>query len=224
MRRENDYLLRLIKELASVIHYALGLRLEQKYDLAHDTMNQSARDVLGLNLDSVVQLGADTVVANLQLTDGSVWQAKTAVLAWLLYEDGVMYFEEGEEEWGYGRHLTALHFLLTLSAANWEPDDHIPAVESVRESLDDFILPAATYHQLIAHYERHGQFGDAEDVLYTWLENRETAAQANTHADPVAAGFAFYHRLLQKDDETLQAGNLPRAEIETGLAELGTGG
>ncbi len=223
MRRENDFLLRLIQELASVIHYALGLARDKKYDLARETLDQAAGDVLGLTLHSVTQLGAESVVSTLQLQERAAWQAKTAVLAWLLKEDGDMFFAEKDEELGYGRLLTALHLLLALSAADWEPGDDIPTVDELRHSLADFVLPAATYRHLIGHYERQGAYAAAEDVLYNWLEYRETAALTGNNSDlsdPIAAGAAFYQRLLQKEDDALLSGNLPRAEIETGLAEL----
>lgn len=223
MRRENDFLLRLIQELASVIHYALGLARDQKYDLAHETLDQAAGDVLGLTLRSVAQLGAESIVSTLQLKERATWQAKTAVLAWLLKEDGEMFFAEEDEELGYGRLLTALHLLLALSAANWEPGDDIPTLDELRRNLTGFVLPAATYRHLIGHYERQGAYAAAEDVLYTWLEYRETAALTGAGRDlidPITAGAAFYQRLLQKEDDALLAGNLPREEIEAGLAEL----
>lgn len=223
MRREDDYLLRLIREFATVIHYALGLAKTQKYDLAHDVLNETATDLLGLKLLSVVQLGADNITSTLQLKDRTTWQAKTAVLVWLLREDGEMYLAEEEEEMAYGRYLTALHLLLALSAASWETEDDIPTVDDLLERLSGFVLPSATYRQLISHFERQGAYADAEDILFTWLENQETAVLAGGSIQgpaPIETGIAFYQRLLQKEDEELANGNLPREEVESGLADL----
>jgi hypothetical protein len=36
----------------------------------------------------------------------------------------------------------------------------------------------------------------------------------------VSAGLTFYQQLLEKSDAELDAGNLPRAEVEAGLNEL----
>jgi hypothetical protein len=64
------------------------------------------------------------------------------------------------------------------------------------------------------HYERTGQFGKAEDSFFAILD----ADPDNSVA--VEFGISFYERLLRQDDLRLAEGNLPRAEVEAGLAEL----
>ena len=63
-------------------------------------------------------------------------------------------------------------------------------------------------------YERAGRFGDAEDTLFEGLE-RDDAPESL-----VEAAVAFYRRLLDRDDEGLDSGGLPRDEVEAGLAEV----
>ena len=67
---------------------------------------------------------------------------------------------------------------------------------------------------LMRHYERIGEFARAEDALFAWW----TAEPANVEL--LDFGAAFYQRLLGLKDDTLAAGNLPRAEVQAGLAEL----
>ena len=59
-----------------------------------------------------------------------------------------------------------------------------------------------------------GRYAQAEDLLYELLEAAPGSKQM------VVQGVSFYQRLLQKSNQELITGNLPRAEIEEGLAEL----
>jgi hypothetical protein len=75
-------------------------------------------------------------------------------------------------------------------------------------------LPLETQALLMQHYERSGEFGKAEDALFAMLE----AEPGN--AGLVGFGVSFYERLQGQSDAGLATGNLPRPELETGLAEL----
>ena len=75
-------------------------------------------------------------------------------------------------------------------------------------------LPLATEARLMQHYERLGQFGRAEDALFAMLE------QDPQNPGLAEFGLSFYERLLRQTDGNLESGNLPRAEVEAGLAEL----
>ncbi|MBO0783785.1 MAG: hypothetical protein J2P37_33660, partial [Ktedonobacteraceae bacterium] len=80
--------------------------------------------------------------------------------------------------------------------------------------LEAYELPAIIKERLFAYHEQNGAYDKAENILFELLEdmpgNQELRAQ----------GLAFYTRLLQQSDADLAAGNLPRAEIEEGLAQL----
>jgi hypothetical protein len=75
-------------------------------------------------------------------------------------------------------------------------------------------LPLETQALLMQHYERSGEFAKAEDALFAMLE----AEPGN--AGLVNFGASFYKRLQGQSDAALAAGNLPRSELEAGLAEL----
>jgi hypothetical protein len=82
------------------------------------------------------------------------------------------------------------------------------------ERLDEYELPPRTKQLLWQHFEQMGDFARAENWMYEALED--------DHAPPgiVERAIEFYQRLLGQDDADLILGNLPRAEIETGLAQL----
>ena len=81
-------------------------------------------------------------------------------------------------------------------------------------ALKDAPLPLSTQARLMQHYERVGAFGKAEDLLFAMLESEPNEPGL------LNFGIAFYQRLAGKSDASLNDGNLPRAEVESGLAEL----
>jgi hypothetical protein len=111
-------------------------------------------------------------------------------------------------------YLKGLHLLLdSLARANaFEQPEFVPKVELFVDALDE--IPLQTSVLLMEHYERTGQFAKAEDSLFAILD----AEPENTAA--LEFGISFYNRLLGQTDSQLNDGNLPRAEVESGLAEL----
>jgi hypothetical protein len=113
-------------------------------------------------------------------------------------------------------YLKGLHLLLNTLAAGevGEFPDFVPRVELFVGLLGESALPLATRGRLMQHYERAGEFGKAEDRLYSMLESGADQAAV------MDFGIAFYERLQRQSDASLDAGNLPRAELDAGLAEL----
>jgi hypothetical protein len=64
------------------------------------------------------------------------------------------------------------------------------------------------------HYERIGEFAKAEDCLFGLVESSPRTPGLSE------LGLAFYSRLRNQTDASLIAGNLPRQELESGLAEF----
>lgn len=69
---------------------------------------------------------------------------------------------------------------------------------------------------LISYYEKEGSFAEAEDALWKAIE------VAGNHQDLLRRGKAFYETCRKQADTRLQAGNLPREEVEEGYDEIKT--
>jgi hypothetical protein len=111
-----------------------------------------------------------------------------------------------------------LHLLLETLAReeSFALPDFVPRVELFATALQGSPLPLETQALLMQHYERSGQFAKAEDALFAMFE----AEPGN--AGLVEFGASFYKRLQGQSDAALASGNLPRPELEAGLAELRT--
>ena len=113
-------------------------------------------------------------------------------------------------------YLKGLHLLLDTFGRNeiTERPDFVPAVEAFLTGLRDAPLPVKTNAMLMRHYERTGEFAKAEDALFGMVD------AGPDDIELLDFGRLLYQRLLGLGDDTLMAGNLPRAEVEAGLAEL----
>ncbi len=85
-------------------------------------------------------------------------------------------------------------------------------VRRLRAALRDFQLPNGAFARLVRYLEADGRLSEAEDLLFEWVED------AGATPFLVAAGRAFYERLLARDDAELEAGQLPRGEVREGIA------
>lgn len=89
--------------------------------------------------------------------------------------------------------------------------DHASLVQEILQSNGNDFLTLDTLDWLFQFYELTNQYGKAEDVLFEII-----------HEDPeyVTKGILFYERLLQKNDDELLLGNLPRPEVEEAYDDL----
>lgn len=88
--------------------------------------------------------------------------------------------------------------------------------EEAFNTLGQDVLPIYVVSQinLISYFERMGRFADAEDALWKALE------VSGNDPEIVRRGKAFYENCRKHADNKLEAGDLPREEVEEGLAEL----
>lgn len=88
--------------------------------------------------------------------------------------------------------------------------------EEAYESFGQEVLGIYVISQinLISYNEELGYFADAEDALWKGLE------VSNNHVDILRRGLAFYENLRKQADHRLEAGDLPRDEVEDGLGDL----
>ncbi|MFW5966911.1 MAG: DUF6483 family protein [Persicimonas sp.] len=88
--------------------------------------------------------------------------------------------------------------------------------EDAYEALGSEVLSVYVISQinLISYNEKLGRFADAEDALWKGLD------VSGNHPDVLKRGLAFYEHLRKQADGRLEKGDLPRDEVEEGLADL----
>jgi hypothetical protein len=215
--RREDYILRLVTQIVQALLQISGLAKTKQYQAALDAVDEACRRLLGFRLDSVDTLSEGELFARLTFGETDmVGRDKCAGLAALLTEAGRLYYAQNRPDTGYACFLHALHLMLEVAIRHPGAPlpDYAPSVETLIARLNEYSLPTGTNATLMHYYEQHGAYGKAEDSLFRLRD----AEPANTSI--VEVGIAFYERLMRQSDAALSAGNLPRDEVEAGLAEL----
>jgi|SRR5581483_10212857 len=215
MRR--DYILRLIQELGEALARIRALRKDQRWTETEAALGEQFQRLVHSGAPEILRLSDTELLA--KLAEGEATQTvrhKTLLLTTLLKEAGDVAAVQGRTDESRACYLKGLHLLLDVLAAREVIDcpEFVPKVEWFVEALRDDPLPLGTQARLMRHYEESGQFGRAEDALFAILDAQPDNAEA------LAFGILFFERLRRQSDAALADGNLPRAELESGLAEL----
>ncbi|HEY5914936.1 MAG TPA: DUF6483 family protein [Verrucomicrobiae bacterium] len=212
-----DYILRMIAEFMEVLSRLQGLKKGQLWREATGLIDGEFQRLVGAGAEQVEQLSETELLARVIRGEPTqVVRDKTLMLTALLKEAGDSAAAQGQADKSRAFYLKGLDLLLGVLAEAGVSDwpGFAPQVAMFTSVLGDAALPLPTLAGLMRHYECGGEFAKAEDALFAMLE-----------AEPQPEGLlefgtAFYERLRGQADAALAAGNLPRAELEAGLAEL----
>jgi len=212
-----DYILRMIEELRRVLAGIVALKQERRWQEVEGTLDEQFKRLVGVGAAEAVVLSETDLSARLMQGETTQFvREKARFLTALFREAGDAAVAQDRTDEGQALYLKGLHLLLGMQDSG-EPSDHpdfVPSIEVFTAALSDAPIPAQTLAMLMRHYERRGEFGKAEDALFGLLDGTPA-----TH-EVVDFGLAFYERLRGQRDAALTAGNLPRSELDAGLAEL----
>lgn len=212
-----DFILRQIEQFVAMLAKVAGLTKNEQWPEASAVTAGEFQRLTGMDAQEVVRMSETELLAWLiQGEPTHVVESKTFMLATLLKTNGDLVAGQGRLEESRQYYLKGLHLLLDTFGRNeiTERPDFVPAVEAFLTGLRDAPLPTNTSVMLTRHYERTGEFAKAEDALFGMVD------AGPDQVELLDFGRSFYQRLLGLGDDTLMAGNLPRAEVKAGLAEL----
>lgn len=204
---------RLVASMQQVLSQIAALKREKLYKEAIDEINEVVRTDLGLSPRFVKGVTEHDLLG--MFRSGLFDINRAVALAKLLKERADINWAMGEPNNGLIRTVKAL--TLYLEAFDKAQDqlfgEYYSDIELLAGNLGDHELPPDTRQKLFRYYEAAGKYSKAEDVLFGVLE----AAGSD---EWLAVGREFYARLASRSDKELAAGNLPREELDEGLAEL----
>jgi tetratricopeptide (TPR) repeat protein len=212
-----DYILRHIQQAGRVWARIVRLIKDRQFETAHMVLDQAYRQLIGLSPEAVLERTPNDLIARLRFDESpAAGRDKCLALAMLLRASGDTAAAQGDSATAADAYHKTL--LLLLDAVLRDPGlalpDYVPTVESLDAELSAHALPVTTQQELLLYYEQAGVYAKAEDILWAMLQ------AAPGDCELVGVGRALYARLQQLGDAALIAGNLPRAEVDGGLADL----
>ena len=209
-----DFILRMIEEFAEVLR-RIDARLDGNSAEAGEMLDKAFLDLIGSGADAVSKLSEDELMARLTLEGPThTVRVKAAFLVALLQQAGEVHAAAGRDAEAEACWLKALNLLLVMQMqdSDFELPEFVPTIDRLRSQLGE--LPLRTEAALWRHFERIGAYAKSEDALCFLLESEPANEMLRKE------GRAFYNRLLRQSDSALEAGNLPRKEVEEGLAKI----
>jgi hypothetical protein len=172
----------------------------------------------------VRRLGSEDLLDILR-SAGSVDGERAYLLAAILEVDAATIHEAGRHaEGSHGEgdaealaaalRLRALDLVLEAGLAEVGETDIAERVERLAATVPPEHRSGATWSRLHRFALARGAYAGAEDALFAWLAHGPEESAA-------AAGAAFYDHLDAVSDAELEAGDLPRDEVDEGRAAWG---
>ncbi len=212
--------MRQIQLAAQALARILALAKGGKRDEAIGLFDEAYKPIAGVSGKVVATLDEEQLLT--LLTSGSAPDPRRLTVAIeLLVTEADLRAEAGEEQQAAAHYRRALGLTAYLAGHLGRlPDGDLPSKLADRAGMLA-LTPSQRLHLARLH-EALGRYGDAEDVLFEVLDDDRASRASGSRDDDAAVdhGIAFYQRLLAKDDAELEAGNLPRDEVRSALAEL----
>src|SRR6266404_3686941 len=211
---KDDYILREIERLVQALAKIFKLHKQGENDEALAAIDDAFLDLVGLDRELVEMISLKDLLALMKLgIDLDI--TRCLVIADLLKARGDVRTRMGagqESAATYARSLTLFLNIFTSPVSIDLPEYRARAEELIGKLKGCDLLPE-TKVPLFRYFEKTGRYARAEDVLFEMVEGD---ADETTYNE----GFGFYERLLRRSDEELAAGDLPREEVQNGLASL----
>jgi hypothetical protein len=208
-----DYILEMLEQLAHEIARIVFMRDTGRYDEAYKQIDDSCRQFFGLDAPTVRMLGSQALVQMLAPNGGRELE-KCVVAADLLRELGALYIARELYDDGYDCLVRAMDLYLhaCTNPETFASLDMGFRFDATFGLLGEWELPDDLNYRLIDLHNEQGSYAAAEDLLFEMIDRDAEGG--------VERGIAFYRSLLEKPDDELLRGRLPREEVEESLAEL----
>jgi hypothetical protein len=210
-----DYIIRQIEQLVRFVARLLRLLKQQSAQQAGDEIDLGLRNLSGLSLELIKTLSLRGLLDMMRSGDKTDVFRSLAV-AELLNIHAEVCQRRGADRAALTARVKALTLYMEALISFRHPalaEPEIRAQELIG-LLSEVELPRDTAIRICRYYLAIGRFADAEDLLFEMIETG-TGGSAT-----VTEGVAMLEGLLERSDSELEAGNLPRDEVEEALQQL----
>ena len=217
MAIKNDYILRVIESIMTLLGEICGLRKIGKIIESRELLNKTYLSYFGIKESTIKSLSFDNLLYMLSY-EKNLDVNMYFLLGKLIKEDGLIDIKEENFNSAVNCFEKSLRFYLYALKEN---NEDLIYQERLREDVyeildltDDFELTYETNTDIFIFLFREGNYDKAEDMLYVLLEQNDNSRHS------MELGTAFYDELLRKSEDELVKGNLPMNEVIDGKNAL----
>lgn len=209
---QRDYFMRMIEQMTEAVGQIMNLRQGRKHEEALLFIDELLDKRFRLSSKLIRSL-SDEDLMKVMTTNGILEADHLQAIAILMKEEAELYSELGRKDESFFAYVKSLHLFLRLSLVDAEPTIVEPSgqIKVLLERLSPYELPASAKRLLMEWHETEGHYDLAENVMYELLDD---------NALKPSEAVEIYRRMLLQNNERLEAGGLPREEIEQGLKAL----
>ena len=209
---ERDYIMRMITMLTQVIAKLVDIKRAKDFPEGIVEIERGCKSILGMG-SNLLNVFSDDQLVDLLGKDPELSISRWYILGVLLKEKGALLRAMENPDEAVRTEVSSLNLLLQSYLGSDVPiePNHEGMIIELIDRFEGFNLPLSLLEKLPLFYERTRRYAEAENVHYDILD------QSEDHGPTVQA---FYERLMEKSDEELERGGLPRTEVLDGLAAL----
>jgi len=214
---QKDYIMRMMRQLAEFLAKVLFKKNAGDHEEALSVIESACGSILGIDFGLLESLSAHDIAELLGISkDASAGGMKCIIAGKILKEKAEIQRiaeKDGSNAASYYTKALSLFLegVLTIGYTEMDMTGYYADIDQIVDALGN-VLPDDAMCKMFSLYRMLGEYDKAED----WLFRLKDAG----YPDILAAGIEFYEELARTDDAKLLDGNMPRAEIQEGLAEF----
>ena len=207
----DDFLMRQIQQFAGVLSKILSAKKANDSEQFVRQLDNLSSQFLGFDLDMLHTVSFEDTISLFAVNE-NIDLSRCFIAAEILREECVSYESENDPpDTCFENYLKSflLYFESVSKLEELQNKDTFRNIESVINKISQFQISSGVKIKMFRYFEISQNFAAAENVLHELLENDNSSIQSEAES--------FYSRLLEKSDEELEKGNLPRDEVLEGL-------
>ena len=210
-----DYFMRMINQMVMVLASIIGLRKAGQYQEAHQLINQSLEQLLGIDSQLIKQMDESSLLKVIT-TQGALDSDRLYNIAELYEQEGHVYTDQEDITLANADYHRALIFYLEIALSEGYQDyPELPhKIRELYERLENQELPVETLLMLFDYFERREEYALVERVIAELLN------QPDHHAEINQSVLAYYQGLLEINDQDLLAGGVSMSYVKEKIVAL----
>lgn len=210
---KDDYSAKISEEFTSLIKEIKDIKTLNTDALS--LIDSSFKKFIGISSGFANSVSEENLLEHIK-KDGKIQGLHCAIVSALLYEEGRLYDNAGNTAEAAKRYFKGFNIILNVFTLDLDCEikGYEVVADNLAKAIETFELMPYEQKKLFTYYNSVGVYSKAEDFLYNLLDTPTEHEWAKKSIKE------FYNNLLDKSDEELLKGGLPRAEIIEAISEL----